>query len=216
MGKPLKINKPKLELTIQKRNLQLTSKSAELFDGKLGLVYSMDMTNKVPDFQSTITFTDSSFQQFMKVFYNYDNAKGIMTGRLGLTGTLGHPETFKGDGQISIRDGYILSIPFMGGLSELLGAMIPNFGYAKADRAGMSFLINHGRLTTEDLEVSSAAFSLIGNGGYDFAKDDLDMNTRVNINGVVGLLLFPVSKLFEYHGSGPMRDFRVIGLGILK
>lgn len=206
MGKPLKFNKPKIDLTIQKRILQLTSKSAELFDGKFGLVFTMDMKHADPEFQTSITYSESSFQQFMKIFYNYDNAKGSMSGRLGLSGTLGKTETFKGDGQISIRDGYILSIPFMGGLSDLLGVMIPNFGYAKADRAGMNFLLNNGKLTTEDLEVSSTAFSLIGNGGYDFAKDDLDLNTRVNIKGVVGLLLFPVSKLFEYHGSGSMKE----------
>ncbi len=206
MGKPLKFNKPKVELTIQKRTLQLTSKSAELFDGKFGLVFTMDMSNPVPDFQTSITFSENGFQPFMKTFYNYDNAKGVMSGRVGIAGILGRTETFKGDGQITIRDGYILSIPFMGGLSDLLGVMIPNFGYAKADRAGMSFLLNEGKLTTEDLEVSSTAFTLIGNGGYDFAKDDLDLNTRVNVKGVVGLLLFPVSKLFEYHGSGSMKE----------
>ncbi len=206
MGKGLKFNKSKLELTIQKGVLRLTTQSAELFEGKFGLDFTMDMKNAIPDYKSSITFNESNFQQFMKTFYSHENAKGTMSGRLALSGTLGKTETFKGEGLISIRDGFILSIPFMGGLSELLGAMIPNFGYAKADRAGMSFLMNNGKLTTEDLEVSSAAFTLIGNGGYDLVKDDLDLNTRVNIKGVVGLLLFPVSKLFEYHGSGSMKE----------
>lgn len=208
LGKTLQFTKPKVELTIQKKILQVQSKSAELFGGKFGLLYKMDLTNPHPDFNASISFQDSDFQQFMKIFYNYDNAKGLMTSKINIAGVLGDFSSFQGDGNFSIRDGYILSIPFLGGLSELLNVVIPNFGYAKADKATMSFQMKEGKMKTEDLDISSAAFTMIGNGGYDFVKDDLDLNMRANVKGVMGLLLFPVSKLFEYHGSGPMKEVK--------
>ena len=59
---------------------------------------------------------------------------------------------------------------------------------------------------TDDLEIGSVAFNLIANGNYDFLRDNLDMDARVNLKGPMGIVLFPVSKLFEYHGTGPLSE----------
>jgi hypothetical protein len=121
------------------------------------------------------------------------------------TGQLGNLDTMKGEGEITIKDGYILSIPFLGGLSEMLSSVIPNFAMAKAGKAHSTYTLDQGRILSKDVEISSAIFTVIGEGNYDYVRDNLNMDMRVNAKGVAGILLFPVSKLFEYKGSGSLK-----------
>ena len=36
--------------------------------------------------------------------------------------------------------------------------------------------------------------------------DKLDLNMRVNANLPFGFIMYPISKIFEYHGTGPMKN----------
>ncbi len=56
------------------------------------------------------------------------------------------------------------------------------------------------------MNISSETAALIGNGNYNFITDNLDLDIRVNGNFVFGVLLYPISKIFEYHGSGKMKS----------
>ncbi len=206
LGRELQFEKPRVEVSMKRRQLFLKSKSATLFDGKFGINLHMDMDHPEAQFDTTLTLSEMSFQKFMKTFYQYDQPSGVMNGTLTVAGGLGKFETLKGEGTMTVTDGYILSIPFLGGLSDVLGSVIPNFGIAKAGRAYSSFNVADGEIRTKEMEITSTSFTLIGNGKYNFIKDNLDLDTRVNIRGVVGLLLFPVSKLFEYHGTGSLKN----------
>ncbi len=93
-----------------------------------------------------------------------------------------------------------MSIPILSSLSAVVDTVIPGF-IGKADHGKCTFKIADGALRTDDLTISSTIMSLIGTGSIDFAKDVLDMDMRVNVKGLPGLLLFPVSKLLEYHGG---------------
>jgi len=50
--------------------------------------------------------------------------------------------------------------------------------------------------------------ALIGNGNYDFVEDKIELDVRLNVRGPAGLVLFPVSKLFEYRGTGTLAQTR--------
>ena len=53
----------------------------------------------------------------------------------------------------------------------------------------------------DDLVVQGKGFSMIGNGKLFFLDDRMDFNVRINAQGLPGVLLFPVSKLFEYNAD---------------
>jgi len=144
----------------------------------------------------------------MQSLFKVENTSGTMNGQCQIAGVVGQMETLTGHGQIEVQDGYLLSIPFMGGLSSFLGTLIPDFGSAKAKNARSSFTIRNGAVRSGDIDLRSFTFSMIANGEYNFIRDDLSMDARVNLRGVAGLVLFPVSKLFEYHGSGPLKNPR--------
>jgi hypothetical protein len=47
---------------------------------------------------------------------------------------------------------------------------------------------------------------MIGKGNLFFVEDRMDFTVRVNAQGVPGLLLYPVSKLFEYISDGKLSE----------
>ena len=47
---------------------------------------------------------------------------------------------------------------------------------------------------------------MIGDGRLFFLDDRLNFNIRLNMQGLPGVLLFPVSKLLEYVGTGTLEN----------
>ena len=62
--------------------------------------------------------------------------------------------------------------------------------------------VGEEKINTKNLKVDGAGFSLFGKGDIFFVKDKMDMSVRINARGIPGLVLFPVSKLFEYVSTG--------------
>ena len=71
-------------------------------------------------------------------------------------------------------------------------------GRAVARKATSTFVIKDGVISTEDLVVQGKGFSMLGHGKLFFIDDKMDFDMRINAQGLPGVLLFPVSKLFEY------------------
>ncbi|MDE1171113.1 MAG: AsmA-like C-terminal region-containing protein [Verrucomicrobium sp.] len=203
---PLDIAKAKGRLRVEGRSLSLRCDEGQLFDGKLNGTLGVGFQTKDPSLRASFKLDGGDFHQAMSKLYKNEQASGTVTLQMSLAGILGNLSSFTGDGSIGVENGYILSIPFLGGLSNLVGAIIPGFGASKADHGSCTFKIADGVLHTDDLTISSLTFSAIGNGQADYVRNALDFDVRVNVRGIVGLLLFPVSKLFEYHGSGTLEN----------
>ncbi|PAW79397.1 MAG: hypothetical protein B9S32_02320 [Verrucomicrobia bacterium Tous-C9LFEB] len=200
--------KPKGRLKFVDRHLTVSIFQSELFSGGFNGVLEMDISKPKADYNVTFAMTNADFAKLMKIVFNSDGTTGTLNGKTTFSGTLDDLESINGTGEMTITDGYLTSIPFLGGLSSVLNAVIPNFGFAKANRARANFILAKGYIETRDLEIYSSNFTLIGNGRYQFIDDDVDLNIRANVRGIVGLLLFPVSKLFEYHGSGSLKSVK--------
>jgi hypothetical protein len=118
-----------------------------------------------------------------------------------LAGSIGKMDTMTGTGEVKIDNGDITSIPFLGTLTPL----IP--GFSVADAAHGNFTITKGGVIhTDDMNISSELFALIGTGSYNFISDKLNLDMRVNANALFGIPLYPLSKIFEFHAGGSMKD----------
>ncbi len=104
----------------------------------------------------------------------------------------------EGEGELTVTDGNVFSIPFLGPLSGVLDSIVPGMGHSVARHAATRFSISGGVISTEDFVVQGNGFSMIGNGRLHFLDDKMDFDMRINAQGLPGILLFPVSKLFEY------------------
>jgi hypothetical protein len=134
--------------------------------------------------------------------FSYDKSTGQLTTKGHFTGEIGKMETMTGGGEVKIENGDITQIPFLGSLTPL----IP--GFTAADAAHGNFTVAKGYVHTEDMNISSETLALIGNGSYNFMRDDVNLDMRVNANALFGILLYPISKIFEYHGTGPMKNVK--------
>jgi hypothetical protein len=204
MKRKLMLTDVDLNIAIKGQKMTLTAnKPLSIFDGQLDGVLNVLLVEKT-SYDTQLHFTNNDFAALMKTFFNNEKVTGRIGGDLNLRGEFDDMKTMKGDGALKVHDGELYSIPFLGGLSELLNSIIPDMGYAKAGDAESKFTVGDGVIKIRQLGIKSLFFALIGEGSYDFINDKMDLNMRANIKGLPGLLLFPVSKMFEYHGTGPI------------
>jgi hypothetical protein len=74
--------------------------------------------------------------------------------------------------------------------------------------------VKDGVFNTRNLHIDGGGFSLLGHGDLRFMDDSMLFYARVNARSLPGLVLFPVSKLFEYAAdcklSNPVWKSRIL------
>lgn len=206
LGAIMPFEKVETDLSFNGLILALENFEGQIYQGKLSGKASFDFAQPKARFESQARAVNMEFGDLMQNFFQATNVSGILNGTCSVRGEVDNLVALKGSGEATVEEGYLMSIPFLGGLAGLLNTVIPDFGYAKAKQARTTFTLDRGYVMTDNLQVGSVAFNLIADGNYDFVHDNLDLDARVNLKGPVGIVLFPVSKLFEYHGTGPLSE----------
>ncbi len=199
-GVPFSFDNPNGTLTFKNRRMLVNMKQCGFYDGSMTGVMDMDLRENPAAYVLDLNLTKVDFKKFMIRTYGYPKSTGQMTITTHLAGALGKMETMTGKGEVKIEDGDITPIPFLGTLTP----MIP--GFSITDAAHGDFTVAKGVVHTDNMNISSETAALIGNGSYNFITDNLDLDMRVNGNAVFGILLYPISKIFEYHGTGKMKS----------
>ncbi len=205
-GRNFPIVSPRGKILLRRNELTVQVDQSSLFGGPLHGTFQVTLRppHAPCPFHSVFDLDHGDFHQVMANLYHVEKCSGPLLFHLALSGFVGNLPSLTGDGDFDVRDGYILSIPFLGGLSTGMSTVIPDFAMAKADQARAHFRVGSGEITTDQFTISSVAFTIIGKGSYNFLHDNLEADARVNVRGPMGAVLFPISKLFEYHGSGKL------------
>jgi hypothetical protein len=206
--KTLPIIKPQGELSIIGRGLAIQVARAELFGGGLSGQVKVKLDPTAQEFTTALALREGDFKQIMGALFDNEKTSGKCNFDVEMAGRIGEMSTFKGKGNFEVSDGYILAIPFFSGLTSLVDGVIPGFKLGKAEKALTAYELTDGKISTKNLTISSSVFSMIGDGNYDYINDRANMDMRVNIRGVVGWITYPVSKLFEYHGAGSLKEVK--------
>ncbi len=204
LGQDLPLEKVSGTLKILDYDLFLEDFSGQLFGGDVKLQAVVSVDPEDPTYQCTIDVDNADFQSITALYFDYTESEGKVSGRYSFTGRENDPAKMTGSGNVVVLNGDVFAIPFLGPFSELLNTIVPGMGYSVADRATANFNIADGKISTDDFVVLSSAFSMSGGGDIDFMNDRLDFDIRINAKGLPGVLLFPVSKLFEYTADGTM------------
>jgi hypothetical protein len=197
---PFSFDNPQGTLLFRNRRLRVDMKQCGFYDGSLTGTLDMDLRTAPAGYTLDLNLAKVDFKKFMVRVYNYGKSTGSLMATGHFTGKIGAMETLDGGGEVKISNGDITQIPFLGSLTPL----IP--GFTDADAAHGHFTAAKGIIHTDDLHISSETLALIGNGDYNFVRDQVDLNMRVNANAVFGIFLYPISKIFEFHGTGRMKD----------
>ena len=188
------------KLSFTSAGMKIDDLTASLLGGKLLLGSAGDFaaTRRSRGHTVTMRLENVDFQGLTKLYFDYDNAKGRLNGAYSFTGKGDDARTMQGRGNIAVTDGDVFAIPFLGPLSGMLNSIVNGMGSDVARKATAEFTVGNGVARTDDLVIEASSFSMFGNGTLGFLDDQMDFNVRVNARGLPGVLLFPVSKLFEY------------------
>lgn len=202
LGRSLKFGRVLADVDISNGKVNADVKSAKLMGGDLGVkaVVSIDPQN--PTFGADVDIRRVNFAQLTKLYFNYDDSLGVGSGRFKFTSRFGEDDKLVGSGNFKVEDGHVFAIPILGPLSDIINRIIPGAGFQTARLATADFTVADGRINTKNLQIQGAGFSLLGRGDIFYTRDRMDMSVRINARGIPGIVLFPVSKLFEYVSTG--------------
>jgi hypothetical protein len=176
-----------------------------LFGGRMGTVVEFPEAAK-SGHTATVAIERVDFSSLTGLFGTKDETGGALTGRFTYQTPDGSGPTIEGSGTASLEEGNIFALPLLGPLSTVISALLPGdrLAYSVARKATTSFRASRGRVTLSDFEAATRTFRLTASGSIDVIRDNVDLTARVNLRGAPGLLLYPVSKLFEYRADGSM------------
>ncbi len=208
LGKEIRAEGLDARLTIRGPRLDIVpNKPVRVFGGQLLGPIRLDLSTEPAHFRAELDIQDWQFDRVIKTYFGgEDDLGGKLSGNLTVEGVLDVMDSITGGGQITVRDGALYQIPIYGAFSQVLNVFIPGLGFAKASNAKADFRFDKGFILIDSVDIYSLSAVMIGRGRYNYITDDVDLDMRVNVRGPIGLVFFPVSKLFEYHGSGPLND----------
>ncbi len=201
-GKDLRFTDVTGKLGFANGRMKMTDIRAELFDGAVKGDAEISLLKAKPGHAARLEFVGVDFTKLTKLYFDYDESQGKLNGYYNFTGTGDEGRVMRGNGQLTVTDGKVFAIPFLGPFSEILNKLVPGMGYQKARRAAASFEVANGEIATKDLVIEGHGFSMFGDGKIGFLDDRLDFDMRLNARGLPGVLLFPVSKLLEFETRG--------------
>jgi len=186
----------RLDFTSERMKIQ--NLDGTIFGGKVrgGADVSLRLAN--PNHSADVRLENVDFAALTKLYFNYDDSKGRLNARYGFSIRGGEARTMRGRGELAVTDGKVFAIPFLGPLSFILNGIVPGMGDDVARKGAASFTLADGVIDTRDFLVEATGFSMIGGGKLMFLDDRMNFDVRINARGLPGVLLFPVSKLFEY------------------
>ena len=175
---------------------------SKLFDGDIALKAEASVKPGDASYGASVHLESVDFQTIAKLYFDYAESSGKLTGDYTFRAVGGDDRAMSGTGNLLIKNGNVLAMPILGPLSVLLNDIIPGIGYQPAHKASADFTVDHGVINTRNLLIKGTGFSMIGHGDIYYLDDRMTMSIRLNAQGLPGLVLFPVSKIFEYESVG--------------
>jgi hypothetical protein len=206
LKRTLEFGSTQADLHIKGTQLLVTVKNAELMGGDVALKATVSIDPKDPTFGADIDIQRVNFAKLTKLYFDYDDSKGIGSGNFQFKARFGEEEKMRGSGSLRVEDGRVFAIPILGPLSTIINKIIPGTGLHTAKLATADFQVENEKIITKNLAIQGAGFNMLGYGDIFFTEDRMDMSVRINARGLTGVVLFPVSKLFEYESTGSLSE----------
>ena len=206
LNRTLKFGRTLADVDVKGKRVLANVRNARLMGGNTSIRANVSIDDKDPVFSVDLDVRKVDFAKLTKLYFDYDDSMGAMSGKFGFTARIGEEEKMRGSGSIRVEDGHVFAIPLLGPLSDIIDRIIPKAGYQTARLATADFRMGDEKISTDNLVIEGSGFSLFGNGDIYFMKDRMDMSVRINARGIPGIVLFPVSKLFEYVSTGSVSN----------
>lgn len=198
LRRELHASKISARLDFNTSRMKIQNLDASVFGGKLRGFGDVSLVRADPSHSADVRLENVDFAALTKLYFGYDDSKGRLNARYGFSIRGDDARTMRGRGDLAVTDGKVFAIPFLGPLSFILNGIVPGMGDDVARKGSASFTLANGVIDTSDFLVEASGFSMIGGGKLFYLDDKMNFDVRINARGLPGVLLFPVSKLFEY------------------
>ena len=143
------------------------------------------------------------FSRLVKTYFDFEGYEGKFNGKIQLTGPSGNWREWVGSGRLMVDEGVL---PGMGAFASAMNAPAEWVGLTDQN-ADMDFALAKGKLEVKKLNIESTLVVTTGQGVYDMTQDRLeDFVMRQNLRGPAGVPFFLVSQMFQYEGSGSLKN----------
>lgn len=204
LKKNLSFSRISAKLLFTDGSLKLSDVDGSLFSGRVRGGAEISLERNAPGHSADIGVENIDFASLTKLYFNYNGAHGKLNGRYTFTGRGDDARRMQGMGHVDVTNGSIFTIPFLGPLTGILNSIVPGMGYDEARMASADFRVREGAIDTKNFLVTGHGFNMIGGGRLFFLDDKMNFDVRINAQGLPGVVLFPVSKLFEYASDGSL------------
>ena len=214
----LKLKTPYVGGTVhwQGQTLILTNVTAGFYGGSGNGFAKFDFRapHEGADYQFVVNVTNVNLHLLAAdLLPSTNHLEGTLNGRLVVTRADSRDwRTWDGFGHANLHDGLLWDIPVFGILSPVLNTVSPGLGNSRATEASVRFAITNGVIYSSSLDIRSTMMRLEYAGTADLQEN---VNARVTaqllrntwvVGPLVSTALWPVSKLFEYHVTGTLKN----------
>jgi len=198
LNKDLFFDKVDARLWVVQEWLSIEDLVSTSFNGSVKGDAKVCLTPGKGDFSGSLHVDGVDFASLTSLYLDYDTSKGKLRGDYSFSGVGMELKNLNGKGALVVSDGNVFDIPLFGPFSGILNSIIPGSGYNVARKASASFTMSQGVIETPNLLVEGKGFVMRGGGKLFPLDDKIDFSIRIHANGPAGVLLTPVSHLFEY------------------
>lgn len=207
LGKNLTLARPSGEVLIHGSRVAVKNLKTSAFGGPI----LADFLYSNGRLEGEASWTQLGLPEVASAYDFPLNGGGTTTGRIEFSCTNGRIETLNGNGLIGLEKAELFSVPMFGPLSTLVAAALNDrrAGHERAKDAFLTFGIHKGILSSNDFRTTTSSLVFTGDGNIDLATRDIDLTVRMNARGFLGLITLPLRPLyglFQFHGTGPMKD----------
>lgn len=210
IGEPLNLSRLQAKVLITGDLVDVSNMSFNTFEGSCsGNLRFYTAHAEKSGYDGDIEFLRLHLKEIGEL-YKFKNAeRGLLTGRIAFTGDGNEMRKFNGEGSLTLEKGNLFSIPMLGPISKLMGAVLrdKNPTEEKAKDASCTYIIRDGVLFSNDFQATTRSLRFTGEGSIDLHKKEIDLLMRMNARGIFGFIAMPLRPfigLFQFSGTGPI------------
>lgn len=202
LKKDLPISRISGLLRFTDHRLRMSEVQALLFGGEVMGEADIRLDRGPQPFAAALRAQGVDFAALTRLYFDYDSSTGKLDGDFAFSGVGDNARKLQGTGHLNVTNGNVFAIPCMGPVSGILNNIVPGMGISVAREASADLKMAEGVISVSDFTVAGRGFEMLGGGSFHFLDDSMKFDVRINAKGLPGVLLFPVSKLFEYTADG--------------
>ncbi len=208
LGENLTLDHPRAKVGIRGERVTISDLALNGFGGPVAGRFEYQGKGRL---EGDLSWTKLGFPELTSTYGFQMKGGGNVTGRINFSLTDGKVETMEGEGLMAIEKAELFSVPMFGPLSPLVGGVLNDSkaGFQQAKSAFFTFDIRKGILSSNDFQTSTTSLNFTGDGIVDLTDRTVDMTMRMNARGLLGLITLPLRPfygLFQFRGTGPLKD----------